>query len=222
MYDRHIYAVITGDFIGFSGLERKVRSCMPQVMAGAGSLLSSVLPGVMPKNIDVFRGDSWQALIEDPVYVLRAALLIHAFIRSDIKNSGLNTRMAIGVGPVDYFAAEGVSAGDGPAFRRSGKMLEKMTSSRNHDLLRYCRPEDPCETVMDALMLTIGALSGNWRPLQARAVLGVLKGMKQAEIAKNWSEPISSQAVSRHLKKACWPAVFNALKVFENLNKTTI
>ncbi|MFW6296988.1 MAG: hypothetical protein ACOC03_00660 [Desulfosalsimonas sp.] len=222
MDDSHIYAVITGDFIGFSGLEPKVRSYMPQVMAGAGSLLRTVLPGVMPKNIDVFRGDSWQALIEDPVYVLRAALLIHAFIRSDIRGAGLSTRMAIGVGPVDYFAAKGVSAGDGPAFRRSGKMLEKMTSSQKHALLRYCRPEDPCESVMDALMHTIGALSGNWRPLQARAVLGVLKGMKQSEIAKNWHEPVSPQAVSRHLKKACWPAVFNALEVFESLHRTTI
>ncbi|MFW5874612.1 MAG: hypothetical protein ACOCUC_00100 [bacterium] len=222
MDEHHIYAVITGDFIGFSDLDQKVRKNMPRLMADAGVLLCSVLPGVMPKDIDVFRGDSWQALIEDPVYALRAALLIHAFMRSDVKGSGLNTRMAVGVGPVDYIPDKGVSAGDGPAFRLSGKKLEKMTSLRNFAILGYSNPSDPCESLVDALMRTVGALISRWRPFQAKAVLGILKGMSRAEIARNRPGPVSVQAVSGHLKRASWPAVLNALEVFEQLHNTTL
>ncbi|MCF8110692.1 MAG: hypothetical protein K9J85_04305 [Desulfobacteraceae bacterium] len=222
MDEHHIYAVITGDFIRFSDLDQRVRRNMPRLMAEAGSLLRSVLPGVMPKDIDVFRGDSWQAVIEAPVYALRAALLIHAFIRSDVNGGRLNTRMAIGVGTVDYIPDNGVSAGDGPAFRFSGKKLEEMTSSRNFGILGYSNPVDPCEPLVDALMRTVGTLAGRWRPLQAKAVLGILKGTSRAEIAGNRPEPVSVQAVSGHLKRASWPAVLNALEVVERRQKTTL
>ncbi|MFW6333682.1 MAG: hypothetical protein ACOC0W_00320 [Desulfosalsimonas sp.] len=222
MDERRIYAVITGDFIGFSDLDREVRRNMPRLMEEAGTFLRSVLPGVMTKDIDVFRGDSWQTLIEAPVCAFRAALLIHAFIRSHMRGTGLNTRMAIGMGPVDYVSDKGVSAGDGPAFRFSGKKLEEMTSSRNFGILGYSNPMDPCESLVDALMRTVGALTGRWRPLQAKAVLGILKGMSRAEIARNWPAPVSVQAVSGHLKRASWPAVLNALEVFEQLHNTTL
>ncbi|MFO7931207.1 MAG: hypothetical protein R6U97_07350 [Desulfosalsimonas sp.] len=210
----HVYAVITGDFIGFSGMEKHTRQSMPDVMAQAGGLVQRILPGVMVKNIDVFRGDSWQALIKDPVYCLRTALVIRAFARSYLGSAGLDMRAAIGVGPVDYVPEAKVSAGDGPAFRRSGKMLEKMSSSRNAGLLRYSFPDLPQESLVDALVRTAGALSC-WRALQARAVLGVLEGKSRSEIAETWPGRISRQAVSAHLKNGQWPALLHALEAFE-------
>lgn len=218
---RHIYAVITGDFIGFSGMEKNVRKSMPHVMEQAGGLVQRILPGVMAGAIDVFRGDSWQALIKEPVYSLRTALVIRAFARSSLGGSGLDMRAAIGVGRVDYVPEGCVSAGDGPAFRRSGKMLEKMSSSRNGGLLRYSFPDLPQESLVDALVRTAGALSC-WRPLQARAVLGVLEGKSRSEIAETWPGRISRQAVSAHLKNAEWPAILHAMEAFEHAHKTSL
>ncbi|MFP4650427.1 MAG: hypothetical protein ACLFML_05765, partial [Desulfobacterales bacterium] len=218
---RHVYAVITGDFIGFSGTEKNIRKSMPDVMARAGGLVQRILPGVMEGAVDVFRGDSWQALIKDPVYSLRTALVIRAFARSSLGSSGLDMRAAIGVGPVDYVQKARVSAGDGAAFRRSGKMLEKMSSSRNAGLLRYSFPDLPQESLVDALVRTAGAL-GCWRPLQARAVIGVLEGKSRPEIAESWPGGISRQAVSAHLKNAQWPALLHALEAFEHTHRTTL
>ncbi|MCF8023953.1 MAG: hypothetical protein K9K82_00500 [Desulfobacteraceae bacterium] len=218
----HIYAVITGDFIGFSDLDLEVRRSMPRAMAQAAHFVRTVLPGVMSKDIAVFRGDSWQALLDDPVYALRIALIIRARILSSLGDSLPDTRMTIGVGPVDYVDEAQVSAGDGPAFRRSGKMLESMTYLRNSGLLRYCNPDVTHEYLVDALVRTAGALSGNWRPLQARAVLGILQGMNRAEIAENWPAPVSRQAISKHLKNACWAAALHGLEAFERIHGATL
>ncbi|MFW5936929.1 MAG: hypothetical protein ACOCS6_02630 [Desulfosalsimonas sp.] len=220
MANQPIYAVITGDFIGFSGLDRPIRQAMPGVMDGAGRCLRELLPGVMPHEISVFRGDSWQALVAAPVYALRAAVLIRTYIRVYIGHPKVDTRMAIGMGPVDYVPGNQVAAGDGEGFRRSGKMLEKMASPKA-GLLRYCYPDAPFEALVDALVRNIGELISAWRPPQARAVLGVLQGRNQAQIASQWPHPISRQAVSKHLKNACWPAVAHGLAVFEDAHKAT-
>lgn len=222
MEDRLIYAVITGDFIRFSDLDTDIRQSMPKVMEGAGRRLCAIIPGIMPYGLAVFRGDSWQALIADPVYSLRAAVFIRAYIRSCSGWQGLDTRMAIGVGPVDYVYENQVAAGDGPAFRRSGKMLEKTASSRNAGLLRYCFPEGQDESLIDALVRSVGALTHDWSPAQARAVAGILQGLKQAEIAYCWPAPVSRQVISKHLKNAHWPTVFHALEVFEQVHKATL
>lgn len=215
------YAVITGDFTGFSGMDARVRRSMPGLMAEAGQAFGLLVPGVMPYAISVFRGDSWQALFSDPACALRAAVFIRAYIRAFGGPPGFDTRMAIGIGEVDYVPEQQVTAGDGAAFRRSGRMLEKMGSPRAGDL-RYAFDNEPFEAVIDALVRTTGALMQTWRPLQARAVMGRLEGLKIAEIAARWPAPITVQAVSRHLKKARWHAICHALAVFEQTHKKII
>lgn len=123
-------AVITGDFTGFSKLARPVRMKAPGIVRDAGRSLIRAFGPVMPADIDVFRGDGWQALLHDPALALRAALFFRAFIVSRIDRSGVDTRMAIGIGTVDYVPPGNVAAGDGDAYRASGSLLESMTSAR--------------------------------------------------------------------------------------------
>ncbi|MCF8026758.1 MAG: hypothetical protein K9K81_00180 [Desulfobacteraceae bacterium] len=215
------YAVITGDFIGFSGMDARVRRSMPGLMDKAGKAFCCLMPGVMPYAISVFRGDSWQALFSDPSCALRAAVFIRAYIRAFGGHPGFDTRMAIGIGEVDYVPEKQVTAGDGTAFRRSGKMLRKMGSPRAGNL-RYAFDNVPFEAVIDALVRATGALMETWRPLQARAVISRLEGLKIAQIADDWPGPVSPQAVSRHLKKARWNAIRHAISVFEQIHKETI
>lgn len=212
------YAVITGDFTGFSAMDASARRSMPGLMDKAGRSFCRLMPGVMPYPISVFRGDSWQALFSEPCCALRAAVFIRAYIRAFGDHPGFDTRMAIGIGDVDYVPEAQVTAGDGTAFRRSGKMLEKMGSPRAGDL-RYAFDNAPFEAVIDALVRATGALMETWRPLQARAVIGRLEGSKIAQIAADWPGPASPQAVSRHLKKARWNAINHAIAVFQQTHK---
>ncbi len=209
------YAVITGDFIGFSDLDAATRSRMPELLHRCGEDLREAFFGVMHRDIAVFRGDSWQALLDDPVRSLRAALFIRAAIRSASAGTGLDTRMAIGIGPIDYAPSGNISAGDGAAYRRSGKRIEQMGVA-NRGRLRLACPDIPDEALIDAIVRLAGTISDSWSSRQARAVLGALQGRSQAQIVSNWPEPITRQAVGKHLARAGWPAIAHALTVFES------
>jgi len=58
----------------------------------------------------------------------------------------------------------------------------------------------------------------NWTPAQAQAVLGVFRGFNQEQVAANWKpEPITQQAISRHLKAANLKLVYESLQFIECL-----
>lgn len=228
-------AVITGDIIGFSDLDPSVRRGMPQVLVDAGRSLCSVFGPIMPGDTDVFRGDGWQALIDNPALALRAALFFRAYIRSVGRDDPVDTRMAIGIGPVDYVPAGNMAAGDGAAYRASGKLLEKMGSVRQGRLRSVFAdhppggnkwtvsiPDDalpdkklPDEELIDAVVRLVGTLGDRWRSRSALAITGALKGWSQAGIAEHWPGHISRQAVGKHLERAGWHAIAHALAVFE-------
>ena len=188
-------------------------------MEDAAAEISRVLPGALPHGIDVFRGDGWQTLSIRPAWALRICMHIRGYVRIHIGHPRADTRMAIGVGCVDYVPEGRVSAGDGPAFRHSGKLLEQM-SARHGGSMRYSRPDDPGSYLMDALVRSVGELADGWRPLQAKAVVGRLRGLNQKTIAAQWNPPVSAQAVSRHLKQARWAAVEQAISAFEAAHAT--
>ncbi len=216
--DGRCVAVITGDFTGFSGLARSVRMKASGIVRNAGQSLVRAFGPVMPSDIDVFRGDGWQALLSDPVLALRAALFFRAFIISRIDHPGIDTRIAIGIGSVDYVPPGNVAAGDGAAYRASGKRLESMITPRRGIIRCAFAPcampggttdfisnrsmhltpgaatggpgqaSIPDEEMVDALVRLAGAAGGQWRTRRAMAVGGALKGWRQAEIAAGWPE----------------------------------
>lgn len=170
--------------------------------------------GIMSHDVAVFRGDSWQALIDDPVLSFRAAMFLRAYIRS-AGGKNPDTRMAIGIGTIDYVPPGQVSAGDGEAFRRSGKLLEKMAGP-NRGSTRFAFAESPAEALVDAVVRLTAALADSWSSRQARAVLGALQGLSPARIVGVWPEQITRQAASKHLSRAGWPAINHALSAFES------
>lgn len=230
------YAVITGDFIGFSGLPAEVRQRMYFVLKDGGKELSKAFPGILPCEIDVFRGDGCQALINDPPLSLRAALFIRAYVRSrflentpekssgrEISTSGVavDTRLAIGVGLVDYVPENRAAAGDGPAFRRSGKLLDQMTSPLSGTMRFAADGVGDARTgkLLNGVALLIGDLADHWNPGQALALTGWLRGWTHPQIARLWPDGIAPQTVERYLQKAGWSVIQHGLKVFEDALK---
>ncbi|MFZ2631057.1 MAG: hypothetical protein WA081_02740 [Desulfosalsimonadaceae bacterium] len=231
------YAVITGDFIGFSGLPAQVRQRMYFVLKECGNALESAFPGILPCEVDVFRGDGWQVLINDPALSLRAALFIRAHIRFHLPEAAtangfgektgikpeinpkiqMNTRLSIGVGPIDYVPDNRVSAGDGPAFRRSGKLLEKMASPKAGTMRFAAEGEDDIRMgrLLDGIVRLTGELADRWTSKQALAVTGALQGWTHPQIARLWPEGVDPRTVGKHLQKAGWNAISHGLRVFE-------
>ncbi len=223
------YAVITGDFIGFSDLPAEIRERMYFVLNDCGNKMADAFPGILPCGVDVFRGDGWQALINDPALSFRAALFIRAYIRfhwpeKKTENSpvektgtGMNTRLAIGAGPIDYVPDNCASAGDGPAFRRSGKLLEKMTSPKAGTMRFAAEGAGDIRVgrLLDGIVRLAGELADRWTSKQALAVTGALQGWTHPQIARLWPGGVDPRTVGQHLQKAGWNAIDHGLRVFE-------
>ncbi len=213
-----IHAVITGDIIGFKKLPLDIRKSMHHTLGVANRELRSAFPGLLPYDISVFRGDGWQMLLADPVLALRAALMIRGLIRSSVSSHRMDTRLAIGIGRIDYVPENHVTAGDGEAYRCSGKLLSEMDGTRR-GTMRYASTgaQEAEVSALDALVRLTGALADRWSDRMAQAMVGVLQGKSQDRIASDWVPPVTRQAVGKHLERAAWPSIRHALEVFEAL-----
>ena len=207
------YAIVTGDIIASSRLSVAQRRALHAAMSRASSALRRAFKSAVPVPVVIFRGDSWQLLVTDPVAVLRIALFYRASLRAEIDARGVDTRMAIAIGRIDFIPGEQIAEGDGPAYRLSGRALEAMTK---RERMRLVYPSHPEERALGMVVHLLDAIVSRWSDKQALAVSGALRGWSQEQIAKtSWSEPISQQAVAQHLERAAWSYVESALAYFE-------
>ena len=145
---------------------------------------------------EIYRGDSFQLELENPVESLRAAIYIKASIKI-IK--GLDVRIAIGVGD-KTFSGKSVVESNGEAFLFSGETLERLKKEKvnlkiettnkqlNQDLNLYFK-----------LALTI---MDNWSTNSAEIVKLYMEQPKalQEELGKQLG--INQNAVSSRQKRA--------------------
>ena len=190
------------------------RRSLHRVLGKINTSVRRAFRDVCPLPLDVFRGDGWQLLVTSPVSALRVALHVRASLRVEMDSRRADTRVAIGIGSIDFLPGEEVSKGDGEAYRLSGAALDELprqarltvrggSSAREHELL-------------DALLASVDALSRRWTASQSQAILGALGGKTQETIAASWKpEEITQQAVAQHLDRASWFSVERALRAFE-------
>lgn len=208
----HAYAVLTGDIVASRTLPPATRRQLPKVMQRCSATIARQFAAAGPVGIDLYRGDGWQLLLQQPAAALRVATLIRATLRMSLDRGAADTRVSIGVGGIDFLPGDEVSHGDGPAYRLSGAGLEEL-DRRCRMLVQIVDRSDP---LLAALIATTDALITAWTPSQARAVVGALSGHTQGHIAEQWKPaPISQQAVAQHLERARWYAVDPALRAFE-------
>src|SRR5690606_30124056 len=109
-----MHAVITGDIINSTKVDPKI--WLP--------VLKNVLnqAGTSPKEWEIYRGDSFQLFIKDPLLALTIAIQIKAAIKT-IKS--LDVRMAVGIGNIEHTSNQ-VTEANGPAFIYSGERFESL------------------------------------------------------------------------------------------------
>jgi hypothetical protein len=198
-----------------SKLSKAKRQALPEVLRRASRRTRKAFADAVPLDVDVFRGDGWQLLVSDPVKALRIAFFFRACVRSESERGrGLDTRVAIGLGPVDFVPGQRVSEGDGEAYRLSGRALEKL--SRKH-YVALVMGGDGTPADLAVVVRLLDALAQGWTGKQALAVTGSLQSWTQEKIAQSWSEPIRQPAVAKHLEGAQWPAVEEGLVYFERV-----
>jgi hypothetical protein len=208
--------VLTGDVVGSTQLSAEARARLHRVMRKTGALVWRALGRtVMPLSADIFGGDSWQLLLTQPGAALRAALLYRAVLVGTMNTKGLDTRVVIAVGTVDFVPRRKVSEGEGEAFRASGRLLaEKEGRSRR---MRFAAPGAPDAAVWDLVVQWMDtAIVSSWTPSRALAVSGAVRGWTQERISSVWRPPISQPAVGKHLRGAEWPMISTTLDAFRD------
>jgi hypothetical protein len=198
-----VYAVLTGDLVGSSAAGAARREEYRLHVHKTFHALSEALPRLPAPNEligwQMFRGDSFQAVLRRPSGSVRAAVLIRAGVRSFAappKRALVDARVAVGLGGVDLLPSEAVGEGDGPAFRLSGKLLDAMGKRRlalaAEDRLRP-------DAFAGALPLIDGVVS-RWTAREAGVAFLALQGLSGQAVAASLG--LAPTLVSRLVRRA--------------------
>ncbi|WP_095589565.1 hypothetical protein [Actibacterium ureilyticum] len=196
--------VLTGDLIGSTALpDGQVAAAMAALRDAAGQI--SGWPDAAPARFTPYRGDGWQMVLRDPARALRAALFLRASLR--VLGKPFATRIALATGVEALGAGPDLSGETGPNFVASGRALDAMP--RGTELVWAAGG------ARDAVFRLADHISAGWTPAQARAVARMLPPTDMTHAAAAQALGISRQAVDQALGAAGYPALHQAIALFE-------
>lgn len=216
MPNKKIYAVLTGDLVGYSRYKTKDRK---EVLLHLKDSFKKLPLDITASKFWVFRGDSFQGILSRPEEALKAALIIRSSLVSRYKGkrSRLDARIAIGIGTVDYLPRR-VGEGDGEAFRNSGMELDGMKKSEKNLIVKTPWKEHNDELSTECALLD--AVIERWTKEQAEAIMYQIMGLTQEEIARILK--ISQPAVFHRLRTCGSRAVQEFLKRYKDAIKYNV
>ncbi len=196
------YTVITGDIVDFTQLSPEARRML---IGETENLIQSWVN--KPVDAQVFRGDSFQLLLENAGEALvRGMQLICWFKKSEVQHKGLNVRLSIGIGEISY-RGNTVLDSDGEAFHQSGRNFDKMGE---HDLLIITTPDKELNQQFSIIFMFINLIMRSWSSSQAEALFNLLEHKTQTEIAAKLG--VSQSAINKRLKSSYWKEVEKAIR----------
>ena len=187
-------AVITADIVNSTKIEETNRYLLVDELDN----IIQDLKRLSSLRCEMYRGDSFQVLVDDVKYCLEIAVLIRLGLkRSNLLEHGkLDARMAIGVGDISY-EHEQVILSDGEAFRLSGRTFEKLNKKRLLISTNINNVDEP----LNVMLAFIDELLKGLSYTQSKYLYdSLLYNMSQMELANvyNTSQP----NIAKHLKSA--------------------
>ncbi|CCH53161.1 hypothetical protein BN8_02233 [Fibrisoma limi BUZ 3] len=212
------YAVLTGDIVNSSKLNvaeretllRSLTSLFDKDQEGSENDLK------LKVTFEIYRGDSFQSLLDIPQQALRIALIIRTYLQSQVSIDdrliASDARIAIGIGSVDSVTAT-LAESNGEAFRFSGRLLDTLKKEPNQIAIKSQQPTLDDE-VNTALVLLEGII-GKWTALQAEVVYYKLQNHTEVRIAELLK--VKQPAINQRAKAASWVAVERLLARYQEL-----
>jgi len=222
------YAVLTGDLVKSSSLTSEKSKKAIERLKKLSTEIDEFNPGTVIGQIDTFRYDSWQLLLENPESCLKIAVFIRVGLKmeSDTKTK-YDTRISIGIGGVETLAKKRISNSRGPAFTYSGKGLD--TIGGQYLAFMYGNQKNILLSVLKhGLIPMLDCIVGDWTAKESRAIYNSIKGLTQEETAQKWppdkktGKTITRQAVGDALIRAHWNEVNKVLEWIETEIKQAI
>ena len=207
-----IYAVLTGDVAGSSRLEGEQRQKLLTVLKDSFLLIDEIIgKEKVAFPFEIFRGDSFQGVLNETSGALRAAIIIRANIRrsfdTTLKNA-FDARIAIGIGTISLLPDQRGGEGDGPAYRNSGPVLDEMTKPPRFLLVRT--PWDEMNNEINVELALLDTIIMKWSVEQAEVALEYFKGKTQEQMAEYF------QIAQSSIRKRLYNANLEQITLLEN------
>lgn len=205
-------AVITGDIIASSKILPKSRY---ELLLQFETFLKNLDRHFKIKS-EIFRGDSFQTLVKDPMQALRIALLQKAFVR--FYHVGIapaiepiDIRIAIGIGAVGLEGKK-LNVSSGEAFELSGKLLDRMKAQK---MTLAIHTSDHFHSELSTEIYLLNAIFRRTSALQCEVIFHKLFERTEHEIADLLG--IKQAAVNQRSRHGDWNAIAMLLNRFENI-----
>lgn len=206
----NIKSVITGDIIDSSSIHLKYRDILLESIYKIADDLSII----EPLKIEIFRGDSFQMLVDKPENSMKIAILFRAGLKCCTPvecNKLWDARLSIGVGGISY-RANSILQSDGEAFQYSGRELDAMGKCR---LVVKTNCDDLNEELKVSTSFADDIIS-SWTKSQSQAIYqSLLYNIPQKVIAQKLQK--SAQNISKLLSAAKIELIRKYLNRFSQL-----
>lgn len=202
-------AILSGDLINSSDYEPATLKAVVKVLKKEFSAIEKQYPNEV-LTFSIYRGDSFQGVIENPRLALSIALQIKAAVsavtnKKEVSKSAIpvaGIRISIGIGEAEY-QKNALEESNGEAFQFSGRTLDVMKSEGMKMALTTANKDVNAEFKVQLKFLD--ATTDRWSIASAEVVYYLLKGFKEQEIAKELSR--SQAAINLRKKAAGWEEI---------------
>lgn len=204
-----LYAVLTGDIVGSTGLAAGELPGLFESMRERIADAARRFPVQIIGKFSVVQGDRWQLTLSPPRYAVRFMILLAAVSRT----RGITTRIALGIGEADRIVAANITESSGEAFTLSGRGLSLLEAAvyRKH----YWTVDGKTVSAYQRLLFDfLGIQAAAWTRSQAEAILPAIQGCSQEEIAEDLH--IRRQNAGKRLNAAHWNFFHQVMELEES------
>lgn len=212
------FAVITGDIVGSKSIDIDERENLLHVLKKSFDEINENVIKDHHSTFEIFRGDSFQAVLRKPELSLIVSILIRARLRSEnanipLKKKNWDARLAIGIGDIQFNTNKTVES-DGQAFLFSGRDLDNMKITGER--FRIQTPWSEVNAEMKVSFAFADSVISHWSKYQAQVFYYyLLQNEKQKELAERFN--ISQPAIHKRLSTGNVECI-DLLRIrFENL-----
>ena len=204
-----IKGIITGDIVESSLIPNEWKSKISETL----NKVISDFRKQSQASIEMFRGDSFQTIVEEPTSALVIGIAMRAALRANTPD-GLtpwDARISIGIGEVS-FESNSILTSDGEAFRLSGREFDALGKRRIaiNTAFEELNAELKLTTAFADEIIT------KWTPKQAEVIYaGLVDDASQKELAESLGMKHSN--FNKHWNLAHGGLILSYIDRFENL-----
>ena len=164
--------------------------------------------GKTPKTWEIYRGDSFQVVINKAEDALLIAMKIKASLKA-VK--GINVRMAIGIGKRTYNAAK-VTESNGTAFVNSGEKFEMLKQEKQD--LAIKSDSDQFDYEMNLYLKLALVAMNNWTVNTAEIVSVAMENPDKSQQQLGKMVGIKQSAISTRLRRAYFEEIMEVNEMY--------